>query len=89
MTAAADLDEQLGTARDTLHALRRIVLDLAREYQALTALDLDTDKLGHPITAAEALNAARDALADVERALVMADDAADIAQRYTSRLKER
>ena len=29
------------------------------------------------------------ALADVERALVMADDAADVARRYTSRLKER
>lgn len=89
MTAPADLDLRLGVARDTLHTLRRTVLDLAREYQALTAGDLDADTLGHPITAAEALNAARDALADVERALAMADDAADIAQRYTSRLKER
>lgn len=89
MTAPDDLDEQMATARDTLRTLRRTVLDLAREYQALTAVDLDTDTLGHPITAAEALNAARDALADVERALVMADDAADIAQRYTSRLKAR
>ncbi|MFD9669247.1 hypothetical protein ACFWAY_48130 [Rhodococcus sp. NPDC059968] len=49
---------------------------------------MDTNALGHLITAAEALSTAREVLADLERALAMADDAADITQRYTARLKE-
>lgn len=89
MAIASDLDGKLGDARDGLREVRRAVVELTREYHRLDAADLAVDELGDPITAQDALASVRAALVDVQSTLAMADDAFDVAKRYTSRLKER
>lgn len=89
MAVPADLYAQLIEARDSLRDVRRVVVELAREYHRLDAAELAVDELGDPLTAHEALTSTHAALADVQNALTIVDDAFDVAQRYTARLKER
>lgn len=89
MTAPADLAAQVSRTRDHLRDLRIGTAELGRAYAQLDAATLTTDTLGHPITAEQALAAVHEALADLDRALALADDAATVVQSYTDRLMER
>ena len=89
MAAPADLDLQLSDARDALEEVRRQLLALNREYAVLKPSELAIDDLGEPLTPSIALTSARDALDDAARALAMAADAFDVAQRYSTRLMQR
>lgn len=88
MAIPSDLDSQVGEGRERLRDVRRAVVELRREYHRLDAVDLAVDELGDPISAQDALGSVQAALGDVQSALAMADDAFDVARRYTSRLRE-
>lgn len=84
-----DLDAELSRIRDQLHQLRRDTQQLTREFVWLSAAGLSVDELGDPLTPAEALELARNSLDDFGSSLGLAADAADVAQRYTTRLRFR
>jgi hypothetical protein len=88
-TPPADLDVEVGKLLDQVTSARRELVDVRREYGRLDASTLAVDELGDPIEPADALSAAREALADVDRALGLATDAIHAAMRYTSRLYEQ
>lgn len=83
----ADLHSQTVDALDQLRDLRRTVLDLTNAYVRLDAAHCDVDTLGDPLDVDTAVTRTQDALADVQRALTLADDAFDVAMRTTSRLR--
>jgi hypothetical protein len=74
---------------DQVTSARRLLVDVRLEYARLDASTLAVDEPGDPIEPAGALSAARDALADVDRALGLSVDAICAAMRHTSRLYER
>ena len=88
-TPPADLDVAVGKLLDRVTSARRELVEVTRDYARLDASILAVDELGDPIEPVDALSAARDALADVDRALALAADAIYAAMRHTSRLYER
>jgi hypothetical protein len=88
-TPPADLDAEVGKMLDQVTSARRKLVEVRQEYARLDASTLAVDELGDPIDPADALSAARDALADVDRALGLSVDAIYAAIRHTSRLYER
>jgi hypothetical protein len=58
------------------------------EHEPLAAQVRQSPPLGDPIQPADAVSTARDALADVDRALGLSVDAIYAAMRHTSRLYE-
>jgi hypothetical protein len=88
-TPPADLDVEVGKVLDQVTAARRKLVEVRQEYARLDASTLAVDELGDLIEPADALSAAHDALADVDRALGLSADAIYAAMRHTSRLYER
>ena len=86
--APAALDEQLTATRDQLTAVRRAAVELSRDYHRLVVERLAVDTLGAPLTREEAVVHARDGIDGFIGALALADDAASIAQSYTTRLRK-
>ena len=86
-TTPADLDQQLAAIREQLTEVRRAAIELPREYRHLPIAQLGVDRLGDPLTPGEALSNACDGLDGFIGALALADDAASIAQTYTTRLQ--
>lgn len=86
-TTPADLDRQLAATREQLTEVRRAAIELSRDYRHLPLGQLGVDTLGGPLTPGEALSNACDGLDGFIEALALADDAASIAQTYTTRLQ--
>ncbi|MDV7136812.1 hypothetical protein [Williamsia muralis] len=86
-TTPADLDRQLAAIREQLTEVRREAIELSRDYRRLPIGQLGVDTLGGPLTPGEALSNACDGLDGFIGALALADDAASIAQTYTTRLQ--
>jgi hypothetical protein len=84
----ADLDVEVGKLLDQVTTARRKLVEVRQDYARLDASTLAVDELGDAIQPADALSAARDALADVDRALGLSVDAIYAAMRHTSRLYE-
>lgn len=85
----ADLDARVRDALGELRDLRRLVVELSREYAVLDADGLGVDDLGVALSPADALAGVRESLAGVDRALAAADDAFDPALAASSRLFRR
>lgn len=85
----ADLDVRVRDALGELRDLRRLVVELSREYAVLDADGLGVDDLGEPLSPADALAGVREGLSEVDRALSAADDAFDPALAASSRLFRR
>lgn len=86
-TTPADLDQQLAAIRERLTEVRRAAVELSRDYRRLPMAQLGVDTLGDALTPGEALGNACDGLDGFIGALALADDAASIAQTYTTRLQ--
>lgn len=86
-TTPADLDQQLAAIREQLTEVRRAAIELSRDYRHLPIGQLSVDTLGDPLTLSEAVGNACDGLDGFIGALALADDAASIAQTYTTRLQ--
>jgi hypothetical protein len=83
------LDVEVGKLLDEVISARRKLVEVRQGYSCLDASELAVDELGDPIEPADALSAARAALADLDRALKLSVDAIYAAMRHTSRLYER
>jgi hypothetical protein len=77
----ADLDVEVGKLLDEVTSARRKLVEVRQEYSRLDASTLAVDEPGDPIEPADALSAACDALADVDRALGLSVDAIYTAMR--------
>ncbi|CAG7642865.1 hypothetical protein SIM91_02955 [Rhodococcus opacus] len=89
LNAPADLNEQVGNARDDLLALMRRVRELTEQYGDLDPEQVDVDELGPAMNGAVAVTETIDRLFDTTRALNTAYDVLDGAFGLGSRLRGR
>lgn len=87
--APADLNEEVGKARDDLLQLMRRVRELYEEYGKLDPEQVDVDELGPAMNGAVAVAETIDRLADTQRALNEVYDVFDGAFQLGSRLRGR
>jgi prefoldin subunit 5 len=84
----ADLNARVAALLDQLKATRRQLSDIKHEYERLDESRLAVDELGDATNPADALEASRAALVDVDRSLGLSVDAIYTAMQHTSRLYE-
>jgi hypothetical protein len=82
----AELDQAVSELLDHVSAARRSLATIKSEYARLDAATLAVDELGDKRHPAEVLAAAREGLADIDKALGLSADAIYSAMRHTSRL---
>lgn len=87
--APADLNEEVGKARDDLLQLMRRVRELYEEYGKLDPEQVDVDELGPAMNGAVAVAETIDRLANTQRALNEVYDVFDGAFQLGSRLRGR
>lgn len=88
-TPPDELHDAVAVQLDAVQAIRRRLAELSREYARLDVDRLAVDELGEVMAPSAAVAGARDALADLDRALGAATDAVYAAMRHTSRLYSR
>ncbi|NMD58028.1 hypothetical protein [Tsukamurella columbiensis] len=84
---AAELHDEVVDLLDALQGARRRLTEIKHEFAGLDPDQLDVDEIGDTTTARGTLQAARDGLGDVDRAVALAQDAVYAAMRHTSRLR--